>query len=233
MKTSNMIKTSNIWIGLGALLPLTATASHAAPSSVGPTGLLNVPTTDTVPVGRFQAMLAYDRLKVGGTKISVAPIVNLEHGFGRGEVGISYFNVRGNASVKAFNAKYLLAPESAKSPAIAAGVIYLNGNTSETDLYLVTSYLFGKSRNVRATGGLLYQRPNSTSTNHFTGMAGIEFGNPQKTSFGIDYIADDVAAGRLLGAVLRQRITPDITAQIGVGNHSRLFAGVTAEFGGK
>lgn len=224
---------SNLWMVLGALLPLTATASYAAPSSIGPTGLLNVPTTDTVPAGRFQAMLAYDRLKVGDTKISVAPIVSLEAGFGRGEVGVSYFNVRGSTSVKAFNAKYLLAPESARSPAIAAGVIYLNGNTSETDLYLVTSYRFGKSDNIRATGGLLYQRPNSTSTNHFTEMIGIEFGNPQKTSFGIDYIADDVAAGSLLGAVVRHRITPDIAAQIGVGNHSRFFAGVTVEFGGK
>lgn len=227
------MKTSNLLRGLGALLPLTATAAYAAPSSVGPTGLLNMPTTDTVSAGRSEVMLAYDRLSVGDTKISVAPIVNLEYGFGKGEIGVSYFNVRGNASVKAFNAKYLLAPESAKSPAIAAGVIYLNGNTSETDLYVVTSYRFGKSDNIRATGGLLYQRPNSTSTNHFTGMVGVEVGNPQKTSLGIDYIADDVAAGSLLGAVVRHRITPDIAAQIGVGNRSRLFAGVTVQFGGK
>jgi hypothetical protein len=178
-------------------------------------------------------MLAYDRTKVADTKINVFPIVNLEHGFGRGEIGVSYFNVRGYSSVKAFNAKYLLSPQNAKSPALAAGVIYLNGNTSETDLYLISSYRFGKSDNVLLTGGLLYQRPNNASTNHFTGMVGVEFGNPQKTTIGIDYIAKDVAAGSLLGAVVRHRITPDIAAQIGVGNHSRLFAGVTVQFGGK
>ena len=227
------MKTSNLMLGFGALLPLTATASYAAPSSLGSTGLLNVPTTETLPAGRSEFMLAYDRPQVADTKINVFPIVNLEHGFRRGEIGVSYYNVSGYSSVKAFNAKYLLAPESAKSPAIAAGVIYLNGNTSETDLYVVASYLFGKNGNVRATGGLLYQRPNNTSTNHFTGMVGVEFGDPERTSFGIDYIAKDVAAGSLLGAVVRQRITPDIAAQIGVGNHSRLFAGVTVQFGGK
>ena len=64
-------------------------------------------------------------------------------------------------------------------------------------------------------------------------MMGIEFVAPGKTTFGLDYIFDDIAAGNMFGATVRQPITPDLTWQLGVGNGPRYFIGLTMKFGGK
>jgi hypothetical protein len=227
------MKTSGLLIGLVALVSLMSTASFGAPSSLGPSGILNVPTTEVVPKGRTEIMLAYDRPTVAGNGIDVFPVVTVQHGFTNGEIGVSYFNVRGNKAVKSANLKYILAPQTQKSPGVAAGVMYLRGNTAETDLYLIASHNLGLDDNFRATVGLLYQKPSHVSNDHFTGMLGMEYGRPGKTSIGIDYIVKDIAAGSLYGAMIRQPITPDITWQIGVGNRSRFFTGLTYQFGGK
>lgn len=227
------MKTSRLLVGLAALVSLTAKASLGAPSSIGPTGLLNVPTAEVVPSSTTEAMVAYDRSRIADERIEVYPIVNLEYGFKKGEVGVSYFGIKDLTDVKAFNAKYLFTPGSAKSPAIAAGVIYLKGDTAETDFYVVATQRLGAKDNIRATGGVLYQKPSNVSGSNTTGMFGLEFGKPGKTTIGFDYVVKDIAAGKLYGAILRQPITKDLTGQIGIGNHSRFFAGLTLRFGGK
>jgi hypothetical protein len=227
------MKTSGLLTGLVALVSLMSTASFGAPSSLGPTGILNVPTAEIVPKGRTEIMLAYDRPTVSGNGIDVFPVVTVQHGFVNGEIGVSYFDVRGHTAVKSANLKYVFTPQTQKSPGIAAGVMYLRGNTAETDVYLVASHNLGLGDNFRATGGVLYQRPSHVSNTHFTGMLGVEYGKPGKTSLGIDYIIKDIAAGSLYGAMIRQPITPDLTLQIGVGNRSRFFTGLTLQFGGK
>lgn len=227
------MKTSKILAGVLALVPLVATASFSAPSSLGSTGLLNVPTAEVVPNGQTDVMVAYDSLKIADVGIDVFPIVNVEHGFNNAEIGASFFKVRGYSSVKAFNAKYVLKDGSAKAPAIAAGAIYLRGDTAETDLYLVATQRLGRSNNIRLTGGLLYQNPSHISDSNFTGMMGVEFGKPGKTTVGFDYVVKDIAAGKLYGAIVRQPITKDVLWQIGIGNHSRFFTSLTAQFGGK
>lgn len=227
------MKTSRLLAGLVTLLPMMATASLGAPSSLGPTGILNVPTAEVVTDGRSEVMLGYDRPHVAGNGVTVFPIVNLEHGFTNGEIGVSYFDVRGHTAVKGANVKYIFAPARAKSPAVAIGAMYLSGNTAETDLYLVATHHLGRSTNLKVTGGVLYQKPSDVSGSNFTGMAGLEFGKPGKTTFGLDYIAKDIAAGKLFGATIRQPITPDLTWQIGLGNHSRFFTSLALQFGGK
>lgn len=227
------MKTSRLLIGLVALVPLTATAAFSAPSSIGPTGILNVPTAEAVPDGKSEIMLGYDRPHVAGVGINVLPIVNLEHGFGNGEIGVSYFGIRDHTAVKAINAKYIFAPERAKSPGLAVGAMYLKGNTAETDLYLVATDHLGRGDNFRATGGFLYQKPSHTSGSKFTEMVGLELGKPGKTTLGLDYVVKDIAAGSLFGATIRQPITQDLTWQIGLGNHSRFYTSLTLQFGGK
>ncbi len=226
------MKTSNLLLGLAVSMPFTAAASFGTPSSVGYTGILNVPTADVVAVGKTEVMVAYDAPRVAGERLNVFPIVNLEHGFKRGEIGATYFSIRGFSDVKAFNAKYVLKPGNVKSPAIAAGITYLRGDTSETDLYLVATQRLGQS-DFKLTGGVLYQKPNDTSGSNTTAMLGVEFGKPGKTTIGLDYVVKDIAAGKLFGAIIRQPITRDVTAQVGVGNNSRFFAGLTVQFGGK
>jgi len=221
---------------LGGLVVLVtfSTASFGVPSSIGPTGLLNVPTAEAVTAGNFEAMLAYDSIEVADVRVNTFPVATLGYGFANGEVGLSYFNVRDYTAVKGANAKYIFAHKSERSPGIAAGVIYLSGNTAETDLYLVASDSIGPDDKFRPTVGLLYQRPNySGSDSNFTGMMGVEFGEPGKTTLGLDYILKDIAAGNLFGATIRHPITPDLTCQVGIGNYTRYFIGVTMKFGGK
>lgn len=227
------MKTSLLLTGLVALVSLMATASFSAPTSLGPTGILNVPTAETVTAGGFDMLLAYDSIEVDDARINVFPLATLGYGFANGEIGLSYFNVRGYTAVKSANAKYNFAHESAKSPSLAAGLIYLSGNTAETDLYLVAGHSLGTGDKFKATLGLLYQKPNSVSNSNLTGMMGVEFRAPGKTTFGLDYIFDDIAAGSMFGATIRQSITPDLALQVGMGSFHRFLFGMTMKFGGK
>lgn len=227
------MKTKALLAELAVLVLLTATASFTAPTSIGPTGILNVPTAETVTPGSFEMLLAYDRPKVADVGIDVWPIATAGYGFANGEIGVSYFNVQGYTAVKGANAKYVFAHESEKSPSIAAGVIYLSGNTAETDLYLAAghSLTLGTGDKARATAGLLYQRP--THDSNLTGMLGIEFGAPEETTLGFDYIFNDIAAGSMFGVTARHHVTPDLAWQVGLGNHERFLVGLTMKFGGK
>ena len=227
------MKTSRLLIGLAALVPFTATASLGATSSIGPTGLLTVPTAEVVPMGTTEAMVAYDSLRVADEKIKVFPIVNLEYGFKDGEVGATYFNIKGQTDVKALNAKYLFEKGNENSYALAVGVIYLKGDAAETDLYLVGTQRLDAKNNARVTAGVMYQKPSGVSGSNTTAMFGLELGKPGKTTIGLDYVVKDIAAGKLYGAILRQPIAKNLTGQIAVGNNSRFFAGLTLQFGGK
>ena len=115
-------------------------------------------------------------------------------------------------------------------------MMYLHGNTAETDLYLVATDRLGAGPDgkFKATIGLLYQRPSySASSNNLTGMVGIESVAPGKATFGLDFVLDDIAAGSMLGATVRVPVTPDLTWQVGVGTGPRYFVGITTKFGGK
>ena len=227
------MKTNLLLTGLVVLVSLMATASFSAPSSIGPTGILNVPTAEAVTAGRFEALLAYDSLDVSAVRVHVLPIATLGYGFANGEIGVSYFNVKDYTEVKSANAKYIFAHERGQSPSIAAGVIYLSGNTAETDLYLTATHSFGTGGQIKGTAGLLYQKPNNAPSDNLTGMMGLEFGEPGKTAVGLDYIFKDIAAGGIFGATLRQPITPEIALQVGMGSGDRFLIGMTMKFGGK
>ena len=228
------MRTSVFLAGLVALVSLMATASFSAPSTIGPTGIVNVPTAVAVTPGGFEMLLAYDRSEVGDVGINVLPIATLGYGFAHGEIGLSYFNVQDYTAVTGANAKYIFPDDSEKTPIIAAGVIYLGGNTAETDVYLVASDRLFPSDQYATTIGLLYQLPNSGSSgSNLTAMAGVEFGAPGKTTVGLDFILNDIAAGCMLGATIRQPITRNISLQVGMGTANRSFYGLTMKFGGK
>lgn len=227
------MKTSMLLAGLVALVSLMATASFSAPSLIGPTGIVNVPTAVAVTPGAFEMLLAYDRPEVAGVGINVFPIATLGYGFANGEIGVSYFNVKDHTAVKGANAKYVFPRASEKTPIIAVGAIYLSGDTAETDVYVVATDRLGPGDKSRATMGLLYQQPNQGSGSNITGMAGIEFGALGKTTVGVDVILKDIAAGSMVGATVRQPITRNLSLQAGMGNGNRYFFGMTMKFGGK
>ena len=240
------MKMSVMFAELGVLVLLIASAAFSYPSSLGPTGIMNVPTAAATTAGCVEILLAYDRPVVAGVGIKVFPVTTMNLGFNYGEIGVSYFDIDGYTAVKSVNAKIMLSKECEKCPSFAAGVIYMKGDTAETDLYLTLSDSMGLTKffqhhfdvDFKATGGMLYQKPNESVNqralkDNLTGMAGIELGTPGHTMLGIDYIVEDIAAGNTFGATLRQPFTPDLTAQIGMGSGTRYFGGITMKFGGK
>jgi hypothetical protein len=177
-------------------------------------------------------MLAYDRPKVAGVGIDVFPVLSVAHGLRNTEIGLGYFRVRGGTAVKSANVKYVFG-DSLRRSRFAVGALYLRGNTAETDLYLVTTQHLGRGNKIRATGGVLYQKPSHISGSNTTGMFGLEFGESGKTTFGMDYVVKDIAAGSLFGATVRVPFSKGLTWQVGVGNRSRFFTSLTTQFGGK
>ncbi len=230
------MKTSIILVGLMTIMSLLTSASFSDPTSQGPTGIMNVPTAEVVPNGMFEMSLAYDSYKVGDVRVKTFPAATLSYGFKRGEIGVSYFNFTNNGveSVKSANVKYMLSPENRDSPNFAVGVMYASGNVAETDVYLVATDTLGLGGHISTTAGVLYQQPNYTGASaHCTGMLGMTFGSTRHTNLGIDYIMHDIAAGSMVGVTIRQPISSTIGVQVGMGNASRYFAGITLKFGGK
>lgn len=228
------MKTNGYLAGMAAMMVLMATAAYSAPSSLGATGILNVPTAQTTDAGSIELLLAYDRPVVSGTNVVIAPIIALEYGFRNGEVGISYYNLQDYTSVKSANAKYMLTHQSDSMPSTAVGVIYLKGDSDETDVYLVASHDLGLGDEFQATAGMLYQKPGASGTDsHFTGMMGLEWGTPGRTTLGIDYVLDDIAAGAVFGATLRQPLSKNVSWQFGIGTGSRWFVGLNMKLGGE
>ena len=227
------MKRSTLFAGLMMMMAWLPLASFSDPSTLGPTGIVNVPTAQTVPSGMVEMLVTYDSYQVDGIRIKTAPVATLSYGFAHGEVGVSYFNFSNNGveSVKSANVKYILLAESKSAPSIAAGVMYLKGYSAETDVYLVaTDTRLGN--HVSATAGLLYQHPDDGNvSDHLTGMVGMEFGSPEHLNVGVDYIIKDIGAGPMGGLTLRQPITPHLGIQVGIGNASRYFAGMTLKFG--
>jgi hypothetical protein len=220
-------------LGLVTLVSLLTSAAYSDPSSQGATGILNVPTAEVVPTGQFDLLVAYDSYKMGDLRLDTFPEASLDYGFRHGEVGVSYFHLNGYDAVKGGNAKYIFVRESKNSPSIAAGILYsYAGPVSETDLYLVATDSLGWGPRVRTSAGVLYQKADSSDIpSNVTGMVGMEIGSVNKTTLGVDYILHDMAAGSMFGATLRQPLTPHLTAQVGVGNSSRYFVGMTVKFG--
>ncbi len=228
------MKTNEILAGLVSLMTLVTTTAYSAPSSLGATGILNVPTAETVEAGSLEIQLAYDRPVVSGTNVVIFPLLTLGYGFRNGEVGISYYNIQDYTAVKSANAKYMLTHENNSMPSIAAGVIYLSGDVDETDVYLTASHTLGLGEEFRATAGLLWQIPGySDAGTHLTGMLGLEWGTPGKTTFGVDYVLDDIAAGAVFGATMRQPISRNMAWQFGIGNGARWFVGLNIKLGGE
>jgi len=228
------MKTSVFITGLVISFAFMATATLGAPSSIGPSGIMNMPTAETVAADSFELLLGYDSLKVADERINVIPVAALAYGLPNGEIGVSYFNADGYTAVKGAHAKYVIARRGDGAPQVSAGVIYLSGDTAETDLYLVASDNLGAGDRFRATFGILHQNPNLLEAgSNTTGMVGMEFGTPGGMTFGLDYIFHDIAAGEMLGATVHVPVTSNLTLQVGAGNYARYFIGLAMEFGGR
>lgn len=123
-----------------ALIALSASA-FAAPSFRGYTGLVVVPTADSLDKGDWNFGLMTEdtgEFDVNDIFVNYSPAENLEVGFN------SQSQVNANARETLFNAKYSVVRETAKTPAVAFGAIDMT-KERESTVYVVASKSLGTS----------------------------------------------------------------------------------------
>jgi hypothetical protein len=121
------MKTRLLFLFCAVLLASMVLPAGAATSFFGPSGLLVMPTAETLGQGQLQVFANYiDRGTYQETPIGVS--MGLSHGI---EVGVSSVNETGlNAGSKAiFNVKWIALPETDTMPAVAVGAINATDNT--------------------------------------------------------------------------------------------------------
>jgi hypothetical protein len=123
-----------------ALLVVQATA--AAPSFHGYTGLLRVPTADTLDLNEFN--LGWFNVDLtGGDENAYAANLGLRDGL---EVGVLRTKVERAEAETMLGAKYLIRPETDKHPAVAAGVFDATDEVNSTVYVVASKVVAGRVR---------------------------------------------------------------------------------------
>ena len=125
------------WVLVSVLGMALAGRASAAPSLYGPTGLLVIPTADTLAQQSWNAHV--HAVDTGG-----ATLTTFGANFGIAkqlELGVTGFHVKGIGTKALFNAKYAVLMESAKVPGIAVGGVDLASQIPGSDpgVYVVAS----------------------------------------------------------------------------------------------
>ena len=124
------------WVLISLLGMALAGGASAAPSLYGPTGLLVIPTADTLAQQSWNAHV--HAVDVSGTTLTT---FGANYGVAKQlEVGVSGFHFKGIGTKALFNAKYALLAESGKAPGIAIGGVDIASQVgSDPGIYVVAS----------------------------------------------------------------------------------------------
>jgi hypothetical protein len=106
----------NTWVLSAALGLALAGRASAQPSFFGPTGLLVIPTADTLGARAWNVHV--HALDTSGSPVAFGANFGLAKQF---ELGVSGYHVSGFGTKALFNAKYTVLPETAKVPGLAVG----------------------------------------------------------------------------------------------------------------
>ena len=108
---------------------------YAAPSFIGPTGLVQTPTADALDKGDYSLALFTLNLEEGADSNIYTANLGLAQGL---EVGFARHSPDDGAGETFVNAKYTFSEETEANPAIAAGVIDFTDEANAT-VYVVLS----------------------------------------------------------------------------------------------
>lgn len=117
-------------LSLCTLIPLFSSTVWAAPSTSGPTGLINTPSSEILSEG--QISLGYYQLKNNDIKIfnvGISPNT---------EIGVAQYNYEQKPTDTVLNIKYNILKENLLTPGISAGIEDLTAS-SERSGYIVMS----------------------------------------------------------------------------------------------
>ena len=107
--------------------------ANAAPAVDGPTGLIAVPSADTLREGQFS--LGYYKLDDGGTGSFNMSLTN------QLEVGVAGFHYDNRDKDYLLNAKFSIFPETVLTPGFAVGVLDATGKKERTAYAVVSKAL--------------------------------------------------------------------------------------------
>jgi hypothetical protein len=217
---------------------LVATAASAAPSHLGPTGIVGTPTADVVGDRHYD--VAADFVRYSDDDIDGWPLRLVAGVSDKVEAGIGYTKWKDGGSLKVMpiNVKAMLVPESERSPAVAVGAAYgklKDGSSIKvTTFYAVATktlsepeedYYYdegGMKGTVRGSLGVMYNKySNSGSESATEPFISLEYMTADaKTTLAAEYkTSEDILSDdALLSFVARHMFTPNMWAQVGWTN---------------
>jgi len=230
-----------------AVAALVSSVAGAAPSHLGPTGIVATPTADVVGNKTYDVAVDYVKWDHSLGDVKSMPIRLLAGVSEKVEVGIGYTKWKtGGHSMKVtpVNVKAVVVPESEGSPAVAVGAAY--GKLKETGLpgvkvttiYAVATKTLTKAEDewyeeggmkgtLRGSLGLMYNKYKASglglSESATEPFISVEYITPNgNTTVALEYkTAEDVgyfSNESISSIVVRHMITPNVYAQIGLGN---------------
>jgi hypothetical protein len=223
-----LMKLTAVVISTALVLGLLAGVGWAYPTRFGPTtGLVDLPTPDTVEAGTAQFAIDYAKIE-GGLRVWPARVVV---GVSKNaELGVGYAKLKDGVSdqITSFAGKVTLLSEPQADFGLGVGASILDTTGGDvTNVYAVASKEFPlpaseraryEARRVRIRGhlGLMYtQVSNGVSDNEIKPYLGADLTTPEGSAFVAEYKwtkfgKDDAAAA------IRYPVSPKVTVQAGV-----------------
>lgn len=216
--------------------PLLATAAAAAPSHLGPTGIVGTPTADVVGARLYDVAVDYVEW---GSDIESWPIRVAAGVSDKVEVSLGYAKWENSGSVKIvpLGVKAVAVPESETSPAVALGAVYGKLKDSAismkiTTLYAVATKTLSKAEDerydeggtkaaIRGSLGVMYNRyrANGSSRSHTEPFASLEYIAPDgNTTLAFEYKTEEGDLDPISSFVVRHVLTPNTWLQVGWTN---------------
>jgi len=228
---------SLLMLCLVALFSGTTQASF--PTLMGPTGLIEVPTAETVGDRALRLTFSVTDEDVG----EQLPLLNLTYGLSPWtEIGFGYHRLDPTAGDAgdgiALYAKYRFADETEANPALAGGVWF-----RDVDRFGEWLSVYGVvTKRLRTLGTLgslhghlivSYQRrSNGETVDDFVPSLGLEYRHPAGTSAVLEYVFETDVTLEDYAIGIRQQLLPRLSGHLGFGKNSLFFVGLTYALGG-
>lgn len=211
------MRTSLTLMCLLVAVSVIAGTAGAAPSFFGPTGLVTIPTADSLNKGEYNLAAFVVGADEGGDFTTVAGNLGIVKNL---EAGITYIKPEDTSGKVWLNAKYTFMPETTKNPAVAGGVIDLTDET-DTTAYFVLSKAFGH-RVDTSLGEITSPRFHlGVGGGQFDGLfAGVSAGLGERFTIMAEYDSEDINLGARFAATPEVRIhlgTFDGLGDVGLG----------------
>jgi len=223
------------WLGIiGAAIVLVSGTVCAAPSHLGPTGIVGTPTADVVGARQYDVAADYVEWD---SDVKSWPIRLVAGVADKLEVGVGYTKWSDGGSIKItpVNVKAVVAPESGSSPAVAVGAGY--GKIKDgvdikiTTLYAVATKTLSEAEDnyydeggmrgtVRGSLGIMYNKYSNGGSDSYTEpFASLEYLTPNgNTTLAVEYKTKENDMDAVSSLLVRHMVTPNTWVQLGWTN---------------